>query len=137
MQAANNKRLMQHAMDALARGERGPFSELMADDVTWVFPGKRVWSGAFAGKATVQQQLLAPLFAQFAGLYVNRALRLIAEDDIVVVQCNGQVMTRRGEAYDNAYCYVCRFEDGKLKELTEYMDTALAEAVLEPPVRQS
>ena len=41
--------------------------------------------------------------------------------------------TVRGEAYDNTYCYVCRFENGRLRELTEYMDTALVEAVLAPP----
>jgi ketosteroid isomerase-like protein len=81
----------------------------------------------------VREQLFKPLFAQFATPYTNRALRFIAEDDHVVVECRGSVQTVRGEAYNNSYCYVCRFEGGRLRELTEYMDTALAEAVLAPP----
>jgi uncharacterized protein len=133
MTAEQNKKLMQVAMDALSRGDRRPFGELMADDFVWTFPGKRIWSGSYRGKAEVRARLLGPLFEQFAGVYVNTPLRLIAEGDIVVVECRGEVTTKKGERYDNSYCYVCRFEGGKLRELTEYMDTALAEAVLDPP----
>ena len=36
----------------------------------------------------------------------------------------------RGEDYNNSYCFVIRMRGGKLVELREYMDTALAEARL-------
>jgi len=82
----------------------------------------------------VRPELFRPLFAQFEGSYRNRASRFVAEDDIVVVECRGDVATKAGARYDNQYCYVCRFDDaGKLVALTEYMDTALAERVLAPP----
>jgi len=42
-----------------------------------------------------------------------------------VVECRGQVTTKSGKPYNNTYCYVCRLQDGKLKELTEYFDTQL------------
>jgi len=48
----------------------------------------------------------------------------------VVVLARGEVKTVRGEDYDNNYCFVIRMKDGKMVELREYMDTALAEAVL-------
>jgi uncharacterized protein len=38
-----------------------------------------------------------------------------------------------GRPYNNRYCYIIRLQDGKMKELTEYLDTALVEAVLSPP----
>ena len=39
----------------------------------------------------------------------------------------------RGDDYDNHYCYVIRFDAaGRMRELTEYMDTALCERVLAP-----
>ncbi len=50
-----------------------------------------------------------------------------------MVQCQGSAVTRRGQRYDNEYCYVCRFSGGKLRELTEYLDTELVTAVLDPP----
>ena len=43
------------------------------------------------------------------------------------------VQTKSGLRYDNTYCYVCRLADGRLRELTEYMDTELAKAALGAP----
>ena len=131
--AADNKQLMQAVFAELERGNGRPFIDAMADDFCWDIPGTSAWSRRFEGKRAVREQLFKPLFAQFATPYTNRALRFIAEDDHVVVECRGSVQTVRGEAYNNSYCYVCRFERGRLRELTEYMDTALAEAVLAPP----
>jgi hypothetical protein len=48
----------------------------------------------------------------------------------VVVECRGHVTTKSGKPYNNTYCYVCRFADGKLKELTDYLDTELVTASL-------
>ena len=133
MSTADNKQLMQAVFAELERGNGRPFIDAMADDFCWDIPGTSAWSRRFEGKRAVREQLFKPLFAQFATPYTNRALRFIAEDDHVVVECRGSVQTVRGEAYNNSYCYVCRFEGGRLRELTEYMDTALAEAVLAPP----
>jgi hypothetical protein len=134
MTTANVNRLhMERIMNALAEGDRTPFADAMSEDFAWIFPGNGVWSGAYRGKDFVRRELIAPLFAQFEPGYRNRAVRFVAEGDLVVVECRGSVMTQRGDRYDNAYCYVCRFTDGQLAELTEYMDTALAERVLDPP----
>jgi uncharacterized protein len=133
MDPAENKRLLQEAFEHLAEGDGRPFGELLADDVRWTITGSTAWSRTYEGRAAVQEELLRPLFAQFAGSYRSTAQRFIAEGDWVVVQCRGNVATRRGERYDNEYCYVCRFSGGKLRELTEYLDTALVTAVLDPP----
>jgi ketosteroid isomerase-like protein len=134
MSAANNKQSLQAAYTELAQGNGRPFVDLMADDFCWTIPGSTAWSRSYRGKQAVREELLKPLFAQFATRYTNQAVRFIAEDDLVVVECRGSVQTVRGQAYDNTYCNVCRFSaDGKLVELTEYMDTALIDAVLAPP----
>ena len=72
---------------------------------------------------------------QFADTYVNMAENIIIEGDRAVIECRGSVTTKKGEPYNNSYCWVCRLRDGKLVEIVEYMDTALAEAVLERPAR--
>jgi len=76
------------------------------------------------------QDLMRPLFAQFADQYINTAQTFIAEGDRVV-ECRGKVTTKSGKPYDNQYCWVCRLEGGKLKEVIEYMDTELVAKVLE------
>lgn len=133
MSAIHNKQTMQVIFAELELGNGRPFVDAMADDFCWDIPGTGAWARRFEGKQAVRDELFKPLFAQFATPYTNRALRFIAEDDHVVVECRGKVQTVRGEAYDNTYCYICRFENGRLRELTEYMDTALTQAVLTPP----
>lgn len=133
MSAADNKRLMQSIFAELATGNGKPFVAAMADDFSWILTGTTEWSRAYRGKQTVMTELMGPLFGQFADVYTNRAERIIAEDDLVVVECRGRATTKAGKPYNNAYCYVIRMADGKMRELTEYMDTALVEDVLQAP----
>ncbi|HKX91708.1 MAG TPA: nuclear transport factor 2 family protein [Sphingomicrobium sp.] len=130
MIAAENKSLLCTAFDGLAKADATAFLDLMADDFSWIVEGQSKWSLRFEGKAAVQRDLIRPLFANFATPYRNFAEEMIAEGDRVVVLCRGEVKTRAGEDYNNSYCFVIRMRGGKMVELREYMDTALAEARL-------
>jgi len=127
-----NKQLVEGIFAELAKGNGEPFAEAMADDFTWTVSGTTSWSGTYRGKRAVLDELMAPLFAQFADRYTNTADRMVAEGDYVVVECHGRVATRSGKRYDNRYCYVCRLAGGKLRELTEYLDTELVAEALRP-----
>ena len=133
MSAVANKQLMQTIFAGLATGNARPFLDSLAYDFAWTLTGTTKWSKTYRGKKAVRDELLRPLFAQFADQYINTAQRFIAEDDFVVVECRGRVTTKAGKPYNNTYCWVCRLEDGKLKELVEYMDTALVEKALTAP----
>jgi ketosteroid isomerase-like protein len=136
MSAAENKRLLQEIFAGLAKGDGKRFRDSLAEDVRWTLAGTTKWSGTYEGKQAVLDTLLRPLFAQFADQYTNTAHRFIAEGEYVVVECRGRVTTKSGKPYHNSYCWVCRIADGKLVELTEYMDTALvASALGDPAVR--
>lgn len=129
----SNKRLMQSVFDELSRGNGRPLIDAMADDFAWIIPGHATWSREYRGKQVVREELFKPLFERFATTYTSRAHRFIAEDDYVVVETRGDVITKSGRRYDNTYCLVCRLDGGKLRELTEYMDTELAAEVLGAP----
>jgi uncharacterized protein len=131
--ATSNKDKMQHVMSELSKGNRIPFGELMSDDFCWKMIGTTVWSGTYSGKEAVRRDLMRPLFEMFADEYTNTATRFIAEDDFVVVECRGKVTTKSGKPYNNTYCYVCKFANGKLIELTEYLDTQLVVDALSSP----
>jgi ketosteroid isomerase-like protein len=132
-ETASNKMFMQHIFSELAKGNRKPFADAMAEDFCWIITGSTAWSRTYRGKAAVRTELIEPLFAQFADTYRNSAQRFTAEDDYVVVECRGEVTTRKGEPYNNSYCYVIRLAGGQMRELTEYLDTALVEKVLDAP----
>lgn len=133
MSGPHNKQVIEEIFAELAKGNGKPFVEAMADDFTWILTGTTKWSRSYRGKQAVRRELLAPLFAQFAGRYTNTAQRILADGDFVVVECRGQTTTKSGKPYNNTYCYVIHMQEGKMKELTEYLDTALVDAVLTPP----
>lgn len=133
MSAHDNKQLMQSIFAELAQGNGRPFVDSLADNCRWTLNGSTAWSRSYDGKPAIVDELLRPLFAQFATRYTNTAQRFIAEDDHVVVECRGDVRTKAGKPYRNRYCWVCRIADGKLVELTEYMDTELVATTLAPP----
>ncbi|MGH8782007.1 nuclear transport factor 2 family protein [Paraburkholderia sp.] len=133
MSASENKALVQRIMDARAQRDHGPFRAAMADDFVWRIIGSTAWSGTYNGKADVIARLLEPLYAQFKAPSRIVPSRILADGDHVVVQCDGDATTLSGEQYANTYCLVIRVEDGMLRELTEYCDTALIDRVLPPP----
>jgi uncharacterized protein len=130
MSASENKKLLQEIFAEMSKGNTRPFIEALAEDVRWTLTGKTKWSKTYDGLEAVQTQLLGPVFANFADQYTSRAHRFIAEDDLVVVECEGRVNTHSGKPYNNTYCFIYRVADGKIKEITEYFDTALAVSVL-------
>ncbi len=130
MSASKNKQLMQDIFNELSKGNGKPFIESLDDNFCWTVTGTTKWSKTYQGKEAVLNELLKPLFSQFADQYKNTAHRFIAEDDYVVVECQGQVTTKAGKPYNNKYCWVCQLAEGKLQKITEYMDTELVASAL-------
>lgn len=124
---------MRGIFSALSEGDGRPLIDSLADDFSWTITGSTDWSRTYEGKDAVLRELLGPLNSQFADRYTNRALRFVADGDHVVVECRGQVTTKAGKPYNNSYCWICRIADGKLRSLTEYLDTELVTAALDPP----
>jgi ketosteroid isomerase-like protein len=133
MAAAEYKQLLERVFAEMSQGNGQPFMDALADDVRWTVIGSSPWSRTYAGKREVVEQLMRPLFSQFADQYTARAIRVLAEDDVVVVEARGQVNTKSGRPYNQTYCYVFRLADGQVRELTEYLDTDLVNQALEPP----
>jgi ketosteroid isomerase-like protein len=93
--------------------------------------GQYSWSHEFKGRDD-QQRPDGPFPLVLCGAAAHRAFNFIAEGDYVVVEARGDNVTKSGERYDNQYCMVWRIENGKIKEIKEYCDSALVERVLGP-----
>jgi len=131
MSAAENKQLLQHIFDELAQGNSRLLVESMADDFCWTVTGSTRWSKTYEGKQAVIGELFGTLRSRMADRIRTRAERFIAEDDLVVIEARGNNTTRSGKPYNNTYCFVFRLANGKLQEVTEYMDTLLVATALE------
>ena len=130
MNAAENKKLLQNIFAELAQGNSRPLVDAMADDFRWIVTGNTPWSKTYSGKQVVLGELFGTLTARIEGRIRTTADRFIAEGDSVVVEAHGNNITKSGKPYNNRYCFVFLLADGKLKEVTEYLDTELVTATL-------
>ena len=132
MGTADNKQLMQHLFTEMATGNFEPFLTNMADDIRWTVMGTTKFSGTLTGKQEVINKRLTPIIAQLDGPIIITAQNFIAEGDSVVVEGHGQAMTKAGKPYNNTYCFIFRLANGKVQELTEYLDTEMVTAAFGP-----
>ena len=135
MSASANKKLMQDIFAAAASPDpdvrdRSLFSASLADDAKWIVTGQYSWSRTFTGKDAILKDLHGYVRSRLRDRARTVAERFIADGDIVVVEAKGDNVTPEGVRYDNDYCLVFRFEDGKIKEIREYCDSVLTEKVL-------
>jgi ketosteroid isomerase-like protein len=135
MSASRDRQLVHELFEHLAVGNTRAFSDLMADDMRWVFPGNWSWSGIWEPKTVVLEQMLRPLMAQFADKWRCEADFIVADGDRVVVQARGFATTKRGDQYHQTYCYVFRIVDERITEVIEHCDTSLVDRVLDPIAR--
>jgi uncharacterized protein len=127
MSAEANKKLMQEIFAEIERGKGALFAATLADNVVMRVTGQYTWSRTFEGKDAVLRDLYG-----YVGRLVERGsrtipLRFIADEDYVVVEARGDMTTKNGEKYDNEYCLVYRFDNGKIVEMREYCDSVLCE----------
>jgi hypothetical protein len=133
MSAAANKKLVQQIYTDSANRSGTTFIDHIADDVTWIVTGEYSWSGVFKGADAINNGLMGHLRSLLDPARPRTlAFNFIAEGDYVVVEARGDNVTRSGERYDNQYCMVWRIENGRIKEIKEYCDSALVERVLGP-----
>ena len=131
-EAAANKQLVQQVYADSADRSGTTFADHLADDASWIVTGQYSWSHEFRGREAIQNGLMGHFRSLFAVRPRTVAFNFIAEYDYVVVEARGDNVTKAGLRYDNQYCMVWRVENGRIKQIKEYCDSALVERVLGP-----
>jgi uncharacterized protein len=130
MSAEANKKLVQQVYADSADRSGTTFADSLAEDACWIVTGQYSWSHQFRGRDAILNGLMGHFRSFFAERPRTLAFNFIAEGDYVVVEARGDNVTKAGQRYDNHYCMVWRIENGRVKEIKEYCDSALVERVL-------
>jgi uncharacterized protein len=125
MTSADNKQRIETMFAELSKGNPQGYLDGLAEDCRFTIIGRTKFSGTFAGKKDIVERLLGPLSAELDGGLTVTPQHLVAEGDTVVMQAQGSSKTKGGKRYDNTYCVVFRLDAGKVKTITEYLDTEL------------
>ncbi|MGH7985198.1 MAG: nuclear transport factor 2 family protein [Candidatus Binataceae bacterium] len=122
--SAENKKLVQDAFAAWSRGQGG-FLDLLADDVHWTVIGSTAVSRTYTSKAAFIEGAVKPMGEKLSQVIQPTVRDIIAEGDKVALQWDGRSVGRNGTLYNQTYCWVMRFEHGKVREGIAYLDTEL------------
>ena len=125
MSTTENKQLVLGFFDDIGKGNIQGALDRMVEDLRFTLIGTTRFSGVCKSRKEFVDHILAPLGAQLEGLLTFTTVNVVAEGDFVVVQSHGHSSTRTGVAYDNTYCHVFLVVGGKIREVTEYLDTEL------------
>lgn len=119
---------MTEIYEAVARGDGSKFVEHLAEDAVFTVTGQSSWSGSFKGKDRIIRYFR--LVAELApGIRRTIPVRVLADEDRVVIEARGDMTSKAGVPYRNHYSLHFRVEGGMIKEMMEFMDTAYCERV--------
>jgi ketosteroid isomerase-like protein len=109
----------------LESGNGDAFFEHVAENVDWTVEGTHPVAGRFRSKS----DLRANAFDKVSGVMQDglqlKTTNIIVGGDWAVVELRSLATARNGLRFDNRYCCVCRFADGKIAEVRAYLDSAL------------
>jgi uncharacterized protein len=125
MATAENKKLVQDAFAAWARGENNAVFNLLADDVHWTVIGSTPVSRTYFSKREFLDGAVKPLSEKISGAIQPTVRDVSADGDKVIVEWDGRASGKNGTLYNQTYCWVMRLEGGRVREGTAYLDTEL------------
>ena len=126
---------------ALSRGDLTTWASLQRDDVVYNVNGTTAVSGRTEGKQALLENILPQLFSRIradsAEIGINWKC-MCADERRATVIFEGRSETLEGKPYNNRYLQVLEFDDdGLVREVWEFFDTHLAEAVLFLPEQKA
>jgi ketosteroid isomerase-like protein len=128
-----SKAVVREFLEVFSLGDIPGVLQRLHPEATW-------WvSGTLKGlSGTYTRQELGELLKGVKGVYKRGALRItpvsmIAEGNFVAVEAECREELSNGSFYDNRYHFLFEVEDGVIRRIKEYMDTAHAYATFLAP----
>ena len=120
-----NERLAREFFEKLSSGDLEQVRPCFHKKASWIVRSDGIpGAGVHQGRDYIIDEFLAPVRGLFEPgdpkIYVDR---IFGKGDLVAVQSKSLGTMRNGKKYENNYAWILQFKDGKIIELSEYMDT--------------
>jgi uncharacterized protein len=101
------------------------FFDRVADDVNWTVMGTHPLADTYRSKTSFTHATfdrLKPLMRSGVRLHLQR---LFIDGETMIAELQARSTTLEGAAFDNHYCWICRFEGERIVEVRAYLDSAM------------
>jgi uncharacterized protein len=107
------------------------FKNYVTDDIIWTTTGSiEGHSGTYSSKREVVDNALNPVVRRIATLVESKIKSIMVSGDWAIVEHTAEAKTKKGMDMFQEFCWVCRFEEGKIVQVRMYFDTAMVMKVL-------
>jgi ketosteroid isomerase-like protein len=120
-----DERTVRSIFAGLEHGDGAAFFEHVADDVDWTVMGTHPLAGHYASKRAFKAATFDRLGKVLPGGAQLRVTNVVTAGDIAVVELVSDATARNGMRFDNRYCWVVRFDRGRIVLVRAYLDSAL------------
>jgi ketosteroid isomerase-like protein len=131
-----NKRAVVAAWQAIASRDPKRIAAMFTEDAEWLAPPRNATAVALDGPShIIGREEIARMFgSKIWKLFIANVRAdvrgLYGDGDVVVLEQRMHATLRSGNAYDNDYCFVLQLENGLIRRVREYMDTAKGNRLL-------
>ena len=132
-QVDQNRKSVQDWYHALAEGDSAKMLELQWEDVIYNIHGTTPVSGRFQGNDTLVRDVFPKVFGRLQMTtfkFCTRCKIMCADEERVVAFMQADGLAVNGVRYNQTYCHVFGFRDGKIGEFWEFFDSVLAESAI-------
>jgi ketosteroid isomerase-like protein len=138
---ADNKDVVRRFLGAIPGRDLDTMADCLTEDIVQHYqqPSARADAGTLGtadlhGRDAMLEEIRDNLYDIYRqGTIEVQIQQLIADGDFVCAQFIQRAITaQRGEPYENWYCFVYRFENGRIAEYWQYLDNVYATKLLFP-----
>lgn len=115
----------------LERHDSAGFLAHVADDVHWTVLGTHPLAGEYRSKQAFVSATFERLRRVLKGDSVMTVGQVLVDGDSAAVEMAGRATAANGDPYNNVFCWLCRFQDGKIVRVRAYLDSVLVQQVIE------
>ena len=115
----------------LESGDGAAFFDGVADNVDWIVEGHHPLAGHYYTKS----DFLAGTFSKLAKVLPNgtqlHVTNVLISDDWAIVELASLATAKNGLRFDNKYCWVTRWDNGKIVLVRAYLDSAMVQRLFD------
>ena len=129
MSGGSHKDRVLRFFDSISAGDEAALCEMLTEDARWVIPrsAPEPFAGTHRGNRKIARMMVQSVAETFEpGSQQFDVLLMVEDGDVVVAEANIKARTPAGEVYDNFYVFIFEFENGRIRELREHVDTIYA-----------
>lgn len=125
MSVEQNKQLVTQTWNAMVAGDIKTAFANLSDEISWLIPSGAPgeMGGLKRGKPALLE-FFRSAAKMFPGGLKSEIRRTYGDGDTVIIELINRGKMLNGRDYENEYCFIFELDNGKIRRIREYVDTA-------------